>query len=264
MSSLFSMRTKKRAEVRRIFAECFWLAKKEIERAWLSYVLSGLFVLFSGYAAALSLSGVLESEGFGMQGRTMEAYYDAFLSDSIFLLVCAFLGVNTIYRHFTQDWRDTFPSRLVFLRSLPISTGSLVGSRLVSMLFVLVLNALAFFVPAFFLLDLGEFGTTTSYLWFCGIWIGYGLLGSGVWLLLEFSVSRKVYVLISYGFVASVVVVLALLEWTHDLGLVGRTVQLAQSYGALGAIFSILAGGAALELLSSITTRRLEKRDLSA
>jgi hypothetical protein len=267
VSSLFSLRMKESGEVNSIFAESFWLAKKEIKRSSLSYVLTGLFVLFSGLVAALSLSGVLEPEGLrSMQGQTMEAYYfDAFLSDSIFLLVCAFLGVNTIYRHFTQDWRETFSSRLLFLRSLPISTGSLVSSRAVCMLFILVLNALAFFVPAFFLLDLGELGATTSYLWFACVWIGYGLLGSGVWLLLEFSVSRKVYILFSYAFFASVIVVVAILDWTHDLRLVGRVAQLAHSgYGALAAIFSILAGGAALLLLSRITTRRLQKWDLSA
>jgi hypothetical protein len=60
-------------------------------------------------------------------------------------------------------------------------------------------------------------------------------------------------------------VVLALLEWTLDLSLVTRTAELAQSsYGALPAIFSVLAGAAAFALLSRITIRRLQKRDFSA
>jgi hypothetical protein len=248
------------------FAESFWLAKKEMEKAWLSFVLTALLVFLLGVFAAVSLSGgVSELEGFVMQGQRMEDFYTAFFADYLFLLVSAVLGANTISRYYTLNWRDTFSSRLVFLRSLPISTGSLVGSRVISMLFALVLNALAFFLPVFFLSDLGEELGTQTYLWFCGVWIGYGLLGSGLCLLLEFSVSGKAYALISYGFAVPLMVVLALLEWTMDLSLVGRTAQLAQgSYGALPAIFSILAGGAAFALLVRATIRRLQKRDLSA
>jgi hypothetical protein len=44
---------------------------------------------------------------------------------------------------------------------------------------------------------------------------------------------------------------------------VGRMAELAQSYGADLAAFSVLAGVAAFALLSRITVRRLQKRDLS-
>ena len=261
-SSPPGMRTRERDEVNG-FAESLWLARKEMKRAWLSYVLTGLFVLFLGFFVAVSLSGVLEFEGFGAGEQRMEEYYDAFFSDYLFLLVCAFLGANAISSDYTLVWRDTFSSRLLFMRSLPISTGSLVASRALCMLFALILGAPAFFLPAFFLTDLGELGI--SYLWFCGVWVGYSLLGSGLWLHFKLTVNGKVYTLISFGFAAALMVVLALLEWTLDLSLVGRTAELAQSsYGALPAIYSVLAGGAAFALLSRITTRRIETRDLSA
>jgi hypothetical protein len=256
-----SARTKERGEVNG-FAGAFWLAKNEVRRAWLSHVLTGLLVLFLGFFVAVSLSGVFELEGFGVGGQRVEEHYNAFFSDYLFLLVCAFLGVNVISRDYTLVWRDTFSSRLLFLRSLPIPAGSLVGSRVISMLFALVLGAPAFLLPVFFLTDLGELGT--SYLPFAGIWIGYGLLGSGLCLLLELTVNGKVYTLISFGFAASLMAVVALLEWTLDLSLVGRTAELAQSNGALPAIYSTLAGGVAFALLVRATVRRLEKRDLSA
>ncbi len=243
-------------------AEAFWLARKEMRRTWLSYPLTGLFVLFLGFFVVPSLSGVFEFEGFGAGGRRMEGFYNAFFADYLFLVICAFLCVNAISRNYTLAWRDPFSSRLLFLRSLPIPAGSLVASRVISMLFALVLNAPAFFLPAFFLTDLGELGT--SYLYFACVWIGYGLLASGLCLLLELTVSGRVYTLIYFGFAAALMAVLALLEWTIDLGLVGRTAELAQGYGSLPAIFSILAGGVAFALLARITTRRLEKRDFSA
>src|SRR3712207_9213737 len=89
------------------------------------------------------------------------------------------------------------------------------------MLFALVLYAPAFFLPAFFLSDLGEIGTS-KYLYFCGVWIGYGLLGSGVCLLFELTVNGRIYILSSFGFSVSLMVVLALLEWTVNLSLVGK------------------------------------------
>jgi len=137
-----------------------------------------------------------------------------------------------------------------------------VGSRALSLLFALVLNVPAFFLPALLLSDLGELGT--SYLWFCGVWIGYSLLGSGLFLLLELTVNGRVYTLIYFGFAASLMGVLALLEWAVGLSLVGRTAELAQSgYGALAAAFSILAGGAGFALLAWLTVHRIRKRDLS-
>jgi hypothetical protein len=245
------------------FTESFWLAKKEMKRTWLSYPLSGLFVLALGLFAVPSLSGVFEFEGSGTVGLRVGDHYNDFIADYLFLVVGAFLGVNAISRDYTlASWQDTYLSRLLFMRELPISTESLVASRVISILFALILYAPAFFVPAFFLSDLGALGA--SYLWFCGVWIGYGLLGSGVCLLLELTSSGKVYTLISFGFAASLMVVLALLEWTVNLSLVGRMAQLAQSAGALAAVLSILAGGAALVLLSRLTVRRIEKQELSA
>lgn len=244
-------------------ADAFWLARKEIRRTWLSYPLTCFFVLFPGLFVAVSLSGVFELEGFGAGGQRVEDHYNAFFSDYLFVVVCAFLGVNVISRDYTLIWQDTFSSRLLFLRNLPISAGSLVWSRVICMLFALPLNAPAFFLPAYFLTDLGELGTA-SYLPFAGIWIGYGLLGSGICLLFELSVSGRVYALISFTFAASLMVILALLEWTLELSLVGRTAELAQGYGMLPAILSILAGGAAFALLARVTVRRLERRDLSA
>ncbi len=246
------------------FAGALRLARIEMSRAWPSYPLTGLFLLLLGFFAVPALSGVFELTSSGAVGLRVEDHYNDFISDYLFLVVGAFLSVNAISRDYTlASWQDTYSSRLLFMGELPISPGSLVASRVLSMLFALVLYAPAFFVPAYFLSDIGEIGTRT-YLWFCGVWIGYGLLGSGLCLLLELTSSGKVYTLFSVGFTASLMVVLALLEWTVNLSLVGRTAELAQGHGALPAILSILVGGAALALLSRQTVRRIEKRDLSA
>ena len=244
-------------------AGAFRLARKEVRREWPSYPLTGLFLLLLGFFVVPSLSGVFEVDGSGAVGLWAEDHYNDFISDYLFLVVGAFLGVRAISRDYTlASWQDTYSSRLNLVRKLPVSTGSVVASRVISMLFALILYAPAFFLPAYFLSDLGALGA--SYLWFCGVWIGYSLLGSGLCLLLELTVNGKVYILISFSFTVSLMVVLALLEWTVNLSLVGRTAQLVQSYGALPAIISTLAGGGALALLSRLTANRIAKRNLFA
>ncbi len=184
----------------------------------------------------------------------MEDFYNDFLADAFFLGVCAFLAVNALVH------RDAFSSKLLFLRELPISAGSVVAGRAILMLFALLVNAPAFFLPAFFLTDFGDLGA--SYLGFAGVWIGYGLLASGLYLLLEFTTNGGSYAPTSIGTVLALLVVLALLEWTADLGLVGRTVELVRVYGALPAVFSVLAGVVAFALLTHATVRRIQRREV--
>jgi hypothetical protein len=121
----------------------------------------------------------------------------------------------------------------------------------------------------FFLSDLGEELGVRAYLLFCAVWLGYGLLGSGLSLFFEFGVSGRVYALISYLFALPLMVVVVLLETTQYAGFVGRVAGVAQSGN--GALLagpstgpSILIGGAAFLLLSRATVRRLQTRDLSA
>ena len=242
-------------------ADAFRLAREEMRRAWSAYVLGVSIVLFLGLAAAVSLSvGVSELEHFALRHQSTEDFYRTFLADFLFLLVCAVLGANTILRYYTQSWCDTSSSRLAFLGRLPISAGALVGSRVLCMLLTFVLGSLAFFLPVYFYSDLGvELGVGT-YLSFCGVWVGYGLLGTGLWLLLEFGVSDRANAAIFYGFALTLMVVALVLDWRAEVGIVQRTTQLAQSgYGALVSVFSVLAGGAAFVLLTRAAVRRIRK-----
>jgi hypothetical protein len=220
----------------------------------------------------MSVSGVFELKGFGAVGQRMEEYYNAFFTDYLFLMVCAFLGVNVVSKDcmaplVRDGWRGTFSLwELPVLRRLPLSAGSMVGSRLIFMLVALAFNATLFFGVVYSFSDLGDLGR--SYLWFAGIWLGYSLLAAGLYLASELTLTRsgKAHVLLSsFIFAASLMVFVALLEWALEPTLVEMTAKLAEkSYGAPAAIFSILAGGASLVLLSWLTARRIQKRGLSA
>ena len=121
-----------------------------------------------------------------------------------------------------------------------------------------MLLALILSVHVVFLLsDLGGLGM--SYLWFCEIWIGYGLMASGLLLLLELAVEDKTLALISIDGAA---IALVLLEWTVNLPLIGRTMALAKAHGALSAVLSIVAGLVGFVRLARESARRLEKSNL--
>ena len=250
----------------RLCAQALWLAREEMKWAWPSYVLSVSIVLSLGLAAAVSLSvGVSGFEHVVLRGHRTEELYGAFFADYLFLLVCAVLGANTLLRYYTRNWRGTFASRLLFLRSLPISAGALVGSRMLGTLFALVLGAWAFFLPVYFLSDLGGELGTGAYLLFCAVWVGYALLGSGLSLFFECGVSGRSYALISYGFALPLMILVVLLEMTEYVGFVERVARMAQgSHGPLLAGLSVLAGAAVFLLLSRLTVHRLQTRDLSA
>ena len=242
-------------------ADAFRLAREEMGRAWPSYMLGTSIVLFLGLAAAVSLSvGVSEFEHSALRNQSTEAFYSAFFADFLFLLVLAVLGANTILKYYTRSWHDASPSRLAFLGGLPISAGALVGSRALCMLSTFVLGSLAFFLPVYFFSNLGEELGAGAYLSFCGVWVGYGLLGAGLWLLLEFGANDRAYSAIFFTFALTLMVVVIALDWRAGLSLVERTAQLSQcGFGALSSILSILVGGATFLLLARAAARRIRK-----
>jgi hypothetical protein len=249
----------------RLCAQSLWFAREEMRWAWPSYVWSVLIVLSLGLAAAVSLSvGVSGFEAMVMRGQGAEEFYGSFFVDYFFLLVCAVLGTNALLGY-TRNWPGTSSSGLVPLRSLPISASILVGSRMFLMLFALVVGAFAFFVPVFLVSGLAEDLGVKAYLYFCAVWVGYGLLGSGLSLFFEFGVSGKSYALMSYLFALLLMIVVVLLETTQYAGIVGRVARMAQDgHGTLLVGLSLLMGGAAFLLLARSTVRRLRTRDLSA
>jgi hypothetical protein len=97
-------------------AGAFRLARKEVRREWPSYPLTGLFLLLLGFFVVPSLSGVFEVDGSGAVGLWAGDHYNDFISDYLFLVVGAFLGVRAISTDYTlASWQDTYSSRLTDL-----------------------------------------------------------------------------------------------------------------------------------------------------
>ena len=58
-------------------------------------------------------------------------------------------------------------------------------------------------------------------------------------------------------------IALVLLEWSVNLRLIGRTIAPAKAHGARSAVLSIVAGLVGIVLLSWVTARRLENKELA-
>lgn len=240
-----------------------WLAWQEIKRSWLSYPVTALAMLFFGYVTASIVDGFLVVEGFGEGGRTYANRFEAFVADYLFLGIVAFLAVNWMSREYFRVFsEDAFSERLVFMRGLPISAATLVLGRMVSMGFSFLFNTPAFFVPVYLISNLDGLGW--AFLWFVAIWVGYSLAGIGISLLAEFTISGRVYVWATCIGVVLLMFGLIFLELTVDLRAVSRIAGLVESYGPLPALISVLLGAAALAILTKITIRRVERRDLYA
>lgn len=243
--------------------EAVWLAGKEIRRSWISYPVTGLAMLLMGLLVAPSMDGILSVEGFGEDGREFEDWYNAFPLDFFFLAFGMLLALNWMSgEYFRVFERDAFSERLIFMRGLPVSAGTLVGSRMVSLCFALAFNVPAFFVPVYLISDLGRLGW--SFPWFGLIWVGYSLLGAGLWLLAEFGIRGKTYVWLSFAGTALIIAAVMFLEWAVGLRAVDRIAGLAQSNGPLAAFVALAVGAAGFALMARSATRRIERRDLSA
>lgn len=243
--------------------EAVWLAGKEIRRSWRSYPATGLAMLLMGLLVAPSMDGVLSVEGVGEGGRAFRDWYNAFFPDFLYLVLGTLLACNWMAgEYFRVFERDVFSERLVFMRSLPVSPGTLVGSRMISLCFALPFTVSAFFLPVFLISDLSDLGW--GFLWFVLVWVGYSLLGAGLWLLAEFGVRGKTYVWVFLAGTGLTLAAVVFLEWAVELRAVDRIAGLAQSDGPLAAFVALIVGAAGFALMARAATRRVERRDLSA
>ena len=244
--------------------EARWLAAKELRRTWLSYPATGLFVFFFGFMLTGWVEIFSEALDNGPSEDAEEATFGAYYVDVFFLALGLLLVGNYVSRDYLSSWVDSFSKRLYFLRSLPISVWGVVMSRMLTMVPALVFTVPALFLPVYFLSEAfaSQLGPL-QYLWFAAIWVGYGFFWAGLFLYLELGIHGKTYNWLAIGMVVFLLFLFWPLDWLLDLRLVGRTIELVGTYGALPAIAALLVGITGFVLWGRATVRRIERRDLS-
>ena len=245
-----------------MWRNAFWLAGKELQRTWLSYLATVVLAALYGAFAAVALLDALPID-------TQPNIYASASVDIFFVFGVSALATNALSKDYLYSWGDTFSKRLRFLRGLPVSAEELVVSRVLTILVALFLNSVAFLVTIYLLsASVGDrliaqlgFG---EYLSFAGIWAGYAVFCSGAWMYGEFGLNGRTYNNIVFGVMGVAFVFLIFLEWLFKLRIVERSIYLAGTYGPLPAILTLLLGGVAFALWSRAAVRKIKRRDLTA
>lgn len=227
-----------------MWQEAWKLVAHDLKRVWWNYLLiMGLSLFFGGWTAML------------LRSLTSGYAFDPFLLDFYFLAIVPVIGCPWYTKKYTERTHD----QLKFYRSLPISTGGIVLSRILLVVLRAVPNGAMMFGALYLLSpEMQAMLNPTEYLWYALIWFGYGLSLSCWYPYWELnSGSLKKFYLYSAWYVV-LWIVLGLTYWlTLDMHVVQTVVAWSQGAGWPYAALSILLGG-----LAAMWWWRLSKRNL--
>ena len=235
----------------------------------MSFPATAFVVLLVGAFAGALLNGVFFVVRDG-SGESLDVKMNSFMLDAWFLfLVPLFITQNVLFnRDYASYWRtDYLSKRLHFLRSMPIEVRELVASRVLILLFSVLILAPCFFAPLYLVSDLeGEPAGLgfSGHLWFALVWVGYSLALGGANLYGWLAVSGRTSLWIALAATPAAILVVVLLNWWVGVPVVMTTLELSRTHGPLLAVFALAVGFVGLFLWARLMERRLRRRDLSA
>jgi hypothetical protein len=210
------------------WSDVLWLVRREMRRTWRSYLASAVYMAFMSVFFAVA---------------TVNEQSD-YMIDFLFVVVTSVLATNFMRADYFRYSDDPFGPNVAFLRSLPISTATIVRSRLLLMLAAWVLNIPAFFLPWWYLgdpaLDAGEF------IAFALFWIGLSAIGACIASYFEFASTVKRYTIAMVAVAVAMVAGMAALHYWTDLAIVSWAMDRARDSGPLLALAGLAIGAGAL------------------
>lgn len=186
------------------------------------------------------------------------------LMDFIFLTVAPITGFFFSKRSFRYLKDDSYTQMLLYYRILPIPLKSVIVSRMLQALAVLVVNGALFYVTLYFSSGgLKHSVHGADYIAFALTWAGVGLIMTGPYIFFEFLGSGIAYLWACFGHMA-IAVIAAVIIALFKGNLFSFTVEISGQYGLLSPLMwgCLIAGAAVLALFGRIVMRKLEVRDL--
>jgi hypothetical protein len=231
-----------------------WLARREISRLRVPYVLTVAFMLVAGVGAGsiVQAGAVGPANDFGARG--------AILADIIILLMATLLVSNYACWGSYSEWMTSSERKLAFMRALPIPVSTLVGSRMVAMLFALPFTVPAFFAPIYLMNDF-RMGVST-YLAFILFWIGYAFFWAGVNLYLDVVLGSRPFFWISSVLAAAMLGFIVLIGGGLGIRFVYEVERLVSNYGLLAVPAALIAGVAFFIAAGRLTVTGLQGREI--
>ncbi|MEF3313721.1 hypothetical protein PV433_33055 [Paenibacillus sp. GYB004] len=214
-----------------MWSNIWFIVKADVKRAKWGYLISAFMYVYFCFFGSFIVSDLFET--MGNRGGV------GFLADLMFLcsLSCIGFVMSGEYRSYWLS--DVFTKKLLYLRSLPISTKELVWARYVQIGINLLIMSAILFIPLYFISLLDDILTVTEYISFAVLWMCVGACSSMVFAYKELSGSGKSYFWFCMISVAGYMAVSGLC-WYWNFGLVEHSVIFAQKAGLLAAVVCLV------------------------
>lgn len=210
-----------------MWSNIWFIVKADMKRSKWGYLISALMYVYFCFFGSFIVTDLFETTG--NRGGV------SFLADLMFLCSLSCVGFVMSGEYHNYWLSDVFTKKLLYLRSLPISTKELVWARYVQIGINLLLMSAIYFIPFYFVSILGDMLTVTEFISFVVLWMCVGACSTIVFAYKELSGSGKSYFWFCMISVAGYMLVSGL-GWYLNFGLVEHSVVLVQKIGLLAAI----------------------------
>ena len=221
------------------WGNAFWLARRQMRDTWTGYLISPMYFAFLGSVLATDDTAIVNI--------------------ALPLMMMILLQATLSTRYFSLHEDNEVKRHQLFLRSLPLSFGTIITARTIGMLVAGMMNVPAFFGWFWILTD--HFSSMPEYLAWCVFWIGIAFCGLGLSLVQEFTMNLRNWTLQNTVIIVAIIVVMVPLIWFGDFRAVDWTINQAGEHPVLLALAGIIAGTAGLVVGISMAVRGFRKRD---
>ena len=221
--------------------DAWWLAIRQIRDTWIGYIVSPLYFAFLGSVLATDDT--------------------ALLNIVLPMMMMILLQATISARYFSLNEDNEVMRHQVFLRSLPMSFGTIITARMIGMLAAGVINVPIFFIWFWMMGD--RFDSLPAYLAWCMFWLGFAFCGMGFSLVQEFTLNLKNWTLQNSVIIVVLIVVMIPAIWLLNFRPVEWTASQAHNHPLLMALAGILIGTAGLLTGMRKAVRGFRKREFA-
>ncbi|MFC5699687.1 ABC-2 transporter permease [Cohnella faecalis] len=228
------------------------LGRFQLKSDWLGFVLTLLFVLYSGGLISVTLNDVLTDPETPKNANG--------LIDWMYLCLFPAFGL-LINKNSISVWRNnTYHKRLSHWRTMPIPAEAIVLSRWLQAAVMVPLNGLVYlFLQYAISSGLRAEATAIQWLENAIVWIGYGLVVNAFFIFLELGYDGKKFTVIYTSFFVVSAAAVAFLTW-QDIHVVDTVLAQIQTGRVWLPILSVLLAAVAFREGFRLTLRRIKSR----
>lgn len=218
-----------------------WLGTRSLRESWTALVLTAVYFGFMGMVLA-------NDEWLGRE-----------FAHPVLMLILIQPALSARYMTWKQD--NDVARHQMFLRSLPISFGTIVVSRLIVMLIAGVINIPLYFYSFWYFNQ--DWPSFEIFIAWCLFWIGIAIGCAGFSLIQEFWLSIKRWTVFNFTIITVLAVFAILLYWQTDFRPVQGSIDVAANHPWLLAGSGLVIGLVVLIISVGVAIRCFRKREFA-